>query len=136
MSYFELDTKQWDSILNQVEKFSDGSEAEKIINEYLAGEGGDTIKEGIHALLPVSGRKPWKGKRAAASSTDPFIKKPGNLSVQIKTKNGYHYLYFPDDGSDTNRHYGNKQFMFQGAGNKSGEIANQIINKLIEKLEV
>ena len=71
MSYFELDASQSDAILKTIEEFSDGSEAESIINEYLGGEGGDLIKEGIQNLLPVSGRT-WKGKKRAAKSADPF----------------------------------------------------------------
>lgn len=134
MSYFELDARDWDDISNAMQKFSDGSEAEKIINEYLAGEGGDEIKEGIQALLPISGRA-WKGKKAAASATDPFVKEPGNLSVRIRTKSGYHYLYFPDDGSNTKKHYGNQQFMFDGTSKKAETIANQVIKTLLEKLE-
>ena len=41
MSYFELDVSQCDAILKTIEEFSDGSEAESIVNEYLGGEGGD-----------------------------------------------------------------------------------------------
>lgn len=62
MSYFELDTKQCDEIVKAIENFADGSEAESIINDYLAGEGGDLLKQSIHDLLPVSGRT-WKGKK-------------------------------------------------------------------------
>ena len=73
MSYFELDTRQCDEIIKAIENFADGSEAESIINEYLAEEGGDLLKQSIHDLLPVSGRT-WKGKKRAAKSTDPFKK--------------------------------------------------------------
>ncbi len=134
MSYFELDTRQYEAVIEQVEKFADGSEAEEIINEYLAGEGGDLISKKIHDLLPVSGRN-WRGKKAAAKSTDPFRKTAGNLSVKVHTKSGYHYLYFPDDGSNTNHHYGNQQFMFDGASGASNEIANEVIERLVEKME-
>lgn len=134
MSYFELDTRQYEAVIEQIEKYADGSEAEQVINEYLAGEGGDLISQKIHELLPVSGRS-WRGKKAAAKSTDPFRKTTSNLSVKIHTKSGYHYLYFPDDGSNTNHHYGNQQFMFGGASGASDKIANEIIKKLVEKME-
>lgn len=134
MSYFELDVRQCDEIVKVIENFADGSEAEKIINEYLTGEGGDLLKQSIHDLLPVSGRT-WKRKKRAAKLTDPFKKTSGNLSVKISTKGAYHYLYFPDDGSNTERHRGNQQFMFQGASNKSDEIANEVIDRLLERLE-
>ncbi len=134
MSYFELDTRQCDEIIKAIENFADGSEAESIINEYLAEEGGDLLKQSIHDLLPVSGRT-WKGKKRAAKSTDPFKKTGGNLSVKISTIGAYHYLYFPDDGSNTERHRGDQQFMFEGAMNKSDEIANEIIERLLKRLE-
>lgn len=134
MSYFELDASQNDVILKTIEEFSDGSEAESIINEYLGGEGGDLLKEGIQNLLPVSGRT-WKGKKRAAKSADPFKKTKGNLSVKISTKGVYHYLYFPDDGSNTERHYGNQQFMFGGASAQADNIANEIINRLLKRME-
>lgn len=135
MSYFEVDVRDFERIVDVVGNFSDGSEAENVINTYLAGVGGDLIKEKIHDKLPVSGRTWPSRKNAPAKSVDPFRKTAGNLSVKIHTKGAYHYLYFPDDGSDTNRHYGNQQFMFEGASDASEEIANQIIEKLLERLE-
>lgn len=134
MSYFELDTRSLEKITDKISQFSDGSEAEEIINNYLAEEGGELIKKSIHELLPVSGRT-WAGKATAAKATDPFKKTPGNLSVKIHTKGNYHYLYFPDDGSDTISHYGNQQFMFEGASEKSEEITDVITEKLLERLE-
>lgn len=134
MSYFEMDTRSMEKVTDTIMRFSDGREAERIINDYLAGEGGDLLKESIHEILPVSGRT-WAGKKTAAKATDPFKKTPGNLSVKIHTKGNYHYLYFPDDGSDTIHHYGNKQFMFDGASKKSEEIGDKIIEKLLERLE-
>lgn len=134
MSYFELDARKCDEIVKVIENFADGREAEEIINKYLAEEGGDLLKQSIHDLLPVSGRT-WKGKKRAAKSTDPFKKKSENLSVKISTIGAYHYLYFPDDGADTERHRGNQQFMFDGASRKSDEIANETIERLLKRLE-
>lgn len=101
------------------------------INEVLWSEGGVLIKEGIMPLLPVSGRT-WKGKKPAAKSTDPFMQMNDTLSVAIKTKNAYHYLYFPDDGSTTRKHVGNRQFMLGGAEAKQDEIIDRCIAKLTE----
>ncbi len=56
MSYFEVDVRDFERIVDVVGNFSDGSEAENVINTYLAGAGGDLIKEKIHDKLPVSGR--------------------------------------------------------------------------------
>jgi len=131
---FEIDVKQFEEVTEQIIRFADRNEAIDLIDSYLTGEGGDLIKQGIHDLLPVSGRK-WRGKKAAAKSTDPFKKTPGSLSVRVHTTGNYHYLYFPDDGSSTIRHYGDQQFMLQGAEDKAENIGTHIINKLIEKLE-
>lgn len=40
MSYFYLDTKEFDKVAQTIEKYSDRSVAEQIINDYLANEGG------------------------------------------------------------------------------------------------
>lgn len=136
MSYFDMDISSMEKVLNKVEQFADRREAESVISEYLWEQGGKLIKESIHKILPVSGRKAWNGKKAAAKSTDPFTEDHENLSVTVKAKGYYHYLYFPDDGSNTVHHYGNQQFMYSGAENVSEEIGNEIVKKLIEKMEV
>ena len=66
MSYFELDVSQCDAILKTIEEFSDGSEAESIVNEYLGGEGGDLIKEGMQNLLRYKG-EPGKERKEQQS---------------------------------------------------------------------
>lgn len=134
MSYLEMDSSSLEKVLEKVVQFTDGSVAEEIINEYLWEQGKDLIKESIQKILPESGRS-WKKKKAAAVSTDPFREEQGNLSVTVKTKSTYNYLYFPDDGSNTIHHYGNQQFMYNGAESVSEVIGNNIVEKLVERLE-
>lgn len=134
MSYFYLDTKEFDKVATAIENFSDRSVAQQIINDYLVDDGGKKIKEYIRAILPVSGRT-WNGKKAAASQTDPFRIQGENLAVKVYTKGSYHYLYFPDDGSNTRHHRGDQQFMFHGAEKAEDEIVNGVIDKLVERLE-
>lgn len=135
MSYFELKAETVKEMIENITKFADGSKAEKIINDYLWDEAGDLIKEEIQTILPESGRK-WPGKVTAARKTQPFLVKTGiNLNVRVHTKNKYHYLYFPDDGSNTIRHIGNQQFMFDGANKKADEIGSTIVDKLVKKIE-
>lgn len=134
MSYFYLDTKEFDKVATAIENFSDRSVAEQIINDYLVDDGGKKIKEYIRAILPVSGRT-WNGKKVAASQTDPFRIQGENLAVKVYTKSSYHYLYFPDDGSNTRHHRGDQQFMFHGAEKAEDEIVNGVIDKLVERLE-
>ena len=57
------------------------------------------------------------------------------LSVTIRTKNAYHYLYFPDDGSTTRRHHGGQEFMKRGAEKKQSKIIDRIMQGLTSKFE-
>lgn len=134
MSYFKMDSSSMEKVLDKVMQFTEGSIAEEIINEYLWTQGGKLIKESIQEILPESGRS-WDGKKAAAKSTDPFREERKNLTITVKSKKDYQYLYFPDDGSNTVHHCGNQQFMYNGAGNASEVIGNKIVEKLIERLE-
>ena len=120
-----------------VERFAEALEnyegkAGQVINDVLWNEAGTLIVEGIMPLLPRSGRKPWKGKPKAAASAMPFTQKNETLAVTVKTKNAYHYLYFPDDGSNTRRHVGNQQFMLRGAEDKQDEIIERCITRLTQ----
>lgn len=108
------------------------------VNDVLHNEGGKLINEEIMRLLPASGRT-WKGKKPAAKSTQPFRQFDGQLSVTIATKTAYNYLYFPDDGTDTQRHVGYqgkpRNFMMEGAENKRNAIIDRCIDRLIRKWE-
>ncbi len=112
------------------------NEGEKIVTNVLHNEGADEIESGIQPLIPESGRK-WKKKKQAAKKVKSFGKRKGesgNLNVVVGTKNSYHYLYFPDDGSNTKNHYGNKQFMKKGAESKAGKILDICLEQLTEKI--
>ncbi len=134
MSVFYFEAEKFEKALDSIEKFSEKAQAERIINEYLHGQGGEVIRDNIRKILPVSGRT-WNGKRAAASKTNPFLIKKENLAVVVHTKGAYHYLYFPDDGSNTVHHFGNQQFMFKGAMDSSDKIVNEVVDKLVKRLE-
>lgn len=132
---YEIDTTKLDEILDTIQRFSDGREAEKIINETLLSEGATLIKEKIQKLLPASGRT-WKKKEASAKSTQPFRHiQEKNLEVTIRSKKAYQYLYFPDDGTNTLNHVGNQKFMYGGAELAKNEIINLIIERMLDKLE-
>lgn len=129
MARFELNAGDLDALQTQMMEYGEG--AGQKIDEVLHGEGAREIDQKIMQLLPESGRH-WKGKKAAARSAQPFTQEDGTLSVTIKTVSNYHYLYFPDDGSNTRKHAGNKQFMHTGAENASGKIIDLCIGKLTE----
>jgi hypothetical protein len=122
-----LDAKDLETLDESIKAYGEG--AEGIINGVLHDFGGNRIKGEIHKLLPVSGRR-WKKKKKAAKSTDPFNTIGGNLSVTISTKSGYGYLYFPDDGTNTRKHAGNQQFMRRGAERATDSIIGRCLAEL------
>ena len=134
MSVFYFEVDKFEKMLDIMEKFSDKARTERVINEYLHEKGGEIIRDNIQKILPVSGRT-WRGKKLAASQTNPFLIKKENLAVVVKTKGTYNYLYFPDDGTNTEHHAGNQQFMFRGATDSQDRIVNEVIDELVKRLE-
>ena len=125
--------------ISQIERFEKtikqvGDQADIVINEYLKNQGGNEIKREIQKILPRSGRT-WKRKAPAASSVDPFKKTPINLGVKVHSTKIYHYLYFPDDGSNTKKHEGGQEFMLRGAQSAAPEIGENLINRLLDQLK-
>lgn len=112
-----------------------GDNAYKTVNSVLHSSAIPIIENNIQLLLPSSGRK-WKGKVTAASSTNPLRDDTNELlSVTIRSKTPYNYLYFPDDGSNTDRHQGNQHFMQRGADNSHNRIAELCTAKLLENFK-
>jgi len=128
---FSLDTESYNKLFELMKEFQ--GEAPKTVNEIFWNEGGPIINEAIINLLPVSGRR-WNGKKPAAKSSAPFTQENGELSVTLKTKSAYNYLYFPDDGTNTRKHAGEQYFMFGGAEASQDEIIELCIQKLTEIL--
>ena len=132
----KLDVRQFETLERAIKLYQ--GDAERTVNEVLHNEGGKLIQEEIMRLLPVSGRD-WTGKRKAAKYAKPFTQVDGNLAVTVKTVNAYHYLYFPDDGTNTKNHVGYKgkprEFMYKGAENQTSKIIDRCIDRLIEKWE-
>ena len=129
MASFELDASEFQRLSDKMQEFGAGSG--RIIDDVLHGEGATKIKENILPLIHSSGRT-WRGKKPAAAGAQPFTQKNGSLSVEIKSKSAYNYLYFPDDGSNTKRHAGNQQFMRRGAEEAAEDIIDRCIGKLLD----
>ena len=129
--WFTLDATEFDRLQEAIDQYA--GRAGVLIDDVLHGEGAELIKQRIAPLLPVSGRR-WAGKGAPASAVMPgkFSQDNGTLSVTIAARGKYHYLYFPDDGSNTKRHAGNQQFMMRGAEDASGDVIDRCIGKLTE----
>lgn len=126
---FSIDVKAYDELCQKMQAYQ--GNAENVVNEVLWDQGGTLINQAIMRLLPRSGRT-WSGKKKAAADAQPFTQKNENLSVTITTKYSYHYLYFPDDGSTTRKHAGQRHFMFQGAENEQEKIIDLCIARLTE----
>lgn len=131
MGWFEFDAGSIDDLYEKMVSYGVGSG--QIIDKVLRSEGAEEIKKQIARLLPASGRH-WKGKAPAASSAMPgrFDQDNGELSVTIAARGKYHYLYFPDDGSNTRKHAGNKQFMLHGAESAAPKVVEMCVGKLAE----
>ena len=131
MGWFEFDAGSIDDLYEKMVSYGTGSG--QIIDKVLRSEGAEEIKKQIARLLPSSGRN-WKGKAPAASSAMPgrFDQDNGELSVTIAARGKYHYLYFPDDGSNTRKHAGNKQFMLHGAESAAPKVVEMCVGKLAE----
>lgn len=129
---FQIKYEQTEALLNAAREYGKGYG--RVIDNVLHNEGGKLINDRIMQLLPASGRK-WKGKKTAASKAKPFEQKNDSLAVTVRTKYNYHYLYFPDDGTNTKRHRGQQYFMYRGASDKSDEIIERCVERLIEKWE-
>lgn len=121
------DVEEFTSLINQY-----GNAAQRVINDVLHKEGAQEIKKEIAHLLPASGRN-WKGKGASARSAMPgkFAQDDDLLAVTIAARGKYHYLYFPDDGSNTRKHVGNRRFMKKGAEKATSKIIDLCLGKLI-----
>lgn len=126
-----IDIAEVDRLANAVKQA--GDRAEGIVNGVLHTYAGKEIKKNIQILLPVSGRR-WKGKAKAAKTAQPFREDKENLSIIVKTKTAYHYLYFPNDGSNTEKHYGNQRFMYKGAEKAAPDIIEWCTAKLLEEI--
>lgn len=116
-----------------------GDYADRVITDYLDQQGGTEIMENISLLIPASGRN-WPARNFAPARDSAVIrpakvfrKDANGLVVLVASKRPYNYLYFPDDGSTTLNHYGNKQFMLRGAEAASEEVIDGIIKRLIER---
>lgn len=131
MSRLTLTYDQFDE-LGKVLKAYYGGDAEDRINEVLHGEAGDLIQERIRQFMPVSGIT-WKGKaKPAKTSKSMRNENEETLAVTVRAEKKYQYLYFPDDGSNTEKHYGDQQFFARGGEAASNEIIDRCIANLLK----
>ena len=126
---FGMDARDVGELAKLIDQYGDA--ARDVINEELHGDGASAIKKNISPLIPVSDRNK---QHAASAMPGAFKQSNGNLFVEIIAGGKYHYLYFPDDGSNTIHHAGNQHFMQKGAEESTDEIVERITEKLVEKI--
>jgi hypothetical protein len=137
MARFDIDATEVDRLVQVLQKYQGNTE--NAINDVLHNEAGQLIHDEIKLLMPVSG-KTWKGKAPAAKTAKSLtIDTKQNLAVTVKTTKRYHYLWFPDDGSNTYLHVGKngvpQEFFKRGGENKQSEIIDRCIQRLVDEFE-
>ena len=132
MARFEMDTKEIERLYDAIRNFP--SDAENAINEVFHDEAPEMVSESIYLLMPMSGRT-WSGKPKAARNAKSLTDETANLAFTVKTTAKYHYLYFPDDGTNTRRHIGNQQFFQRGGEMRQSEIVDRCITRITQKFE-
>lgn len=125
----EINYSEFDRLQKAMKDYQGDTEA--TINDVLHNYAGDRAQEDIYRLMPVSKKK--KGQHAKNSRSLTNVN--GNLSVTITTKGKFHYLYFPDDGSNTYRHVGNQRFFERGGEKAQDDIIERCITKLANNFE-
>ena len=128
---FEVDAKEIDRLHQALKNFPGSAEA--IINDIFHDDGATLIKDEVRRLMPVSG-KTWKGKPAAAKDGNSLTEKKGNLFIEVTTTSKYHYLYFPDDGTNTRHHVGEQHFFKRGGEAQETEIINRCLYMIRRRL--
>lgn len=107
---------------------------EEIVNNVLHKDAVEIFKTSIQNILPQSHRK-WNGKPKSAKVAKPLTADTtDNLSVTIVSRGYYHYLYFPDDGTNTKRHRGEQHFMLRGVEAKAGTVVEMCLDRLTEQI--
>lgn len=136
MARFEMDTNEVERLYNAIRNFP--GNAEEAINDVFHNDAPPLVSDAIKRLIPTSGRT-WRGKAPAAkmakSSVTERKDERKNLAFAVGTTAKYHYLYFPDDGSNTRRHVGNQQFFQRGGEAKQSEIVDRCITRITENFE-
>lgn len=102
-----------------------GNNAERDINDYLHSVAKNKFIESITNYIPVS-----NVPKAHAKMSNPLGSESYNLSIVIKTKPKFNYLYFPQTGEGTSKKNAPNDFMQKGID----EEYNNVINDLLDKL--
>lgn len=127
---FSLEADDLERLQEQMAAFGEGSG--QIVTEVIH-ESGPAIYERINPLIHPSGRT-FKGHRSSATTSAwPTYGTGEALAVTVSARGKWHYLYFPDDGSNTDRHAGMQDFMLRGAESAAPDIIERCLGALMEE---
>jgi len=129
---FSLDDTDFERMAQAMANY--GEDGAERVSEVIHSSG-DLIRERIDPLIHSSGRT-FKGHRSGVRGTKWAHYLTGEpLAITVRAITSRQYLYFPDDGSNTVRHYGNQQFMMRGTEAAAPEIITRSLDALVEKFE-
>lgn len=132
MSVLKIDVSQFERLQEAMQAYQ--GKTEEAINDVLHNEAGQLIHDAVKRLIPRSNRD-WKGKKKPAATSNSLLVAGTNLSVTVKTKTAYNYLYFPNDGSNTRRHVGQQFFFERGGESQTDEVINRCIARLVNDFD-
>lgn len=125
---FSIEEGEFARLMDSMKEY--GAGAAEVVTEVVHSSGEDIYRE-IDPLIHPSGRT-FKGHTSSAKgarwqrydTSEP-------LAITVASTASRRYLYFPDDGSNTQRHYGDQQFMRRGAEAAAPRILEKGIEALI-----
>lgn len=126
-----IDYSEFDRLQKAMQDFQGNTE--DTINDVLHNYAGDRAQTDIYRLMPKSDPRKKKGKHAKDSKSLSNVN--GNLSVTVTARGKWHYLYFPDDGSNTYNHAGNQRFFKRGGEAAQDDIVERCITSLTTEFE-
>lgn len=127
--YLSINYAEIDRLLKAMQDYQ--GDTEDAINDVLHNYAGNRAQTDIYRFMPVS--KKSKGKHAKASQSLSNVN--GNLSVTVTARGKWHYLYFPDDGTNTYRHAGNQRFFERGGEAAMNDIVDRCVSRLTNDFE-
>lgn len=129
---FALEGEEFDDLMSAMQAYGEG--AADIVTEVIHDSGDDIYRQ-IDPLIHPSGRT-FRGHSSVAQGSHwQRYDTDEALAITVATISSRHYLYFPDDGSNTKRHFGNQEFMLRGAEAAAPTILEKGVDALVEGFE-